>query len=80
MLESEVQVIDAIIDMYHNRPGDPCWEDWLKIKAALTASGGEPPAPNSASLPCDQHATGRDCWMTDISKCGDKPCLITRQA
>lgn len=42
--------------------------------------GGEPPAPNSASLPCEQHSAGKDCWMTDISKCGDKPCFITQQA
>ena len=38
------------------------------------------PASNSASLPCDQHSAGKDCWMTDIARCSDKPCLITRQA
>jgi hypothetical protein len=40
MLEAEVQVVDALVSMYHE--DDPISEDWCRIKTALAEAQNTP--------------------------------------
>jgi hypothetical protein len=48
--------------------------------AAVPSVASTEQQPNSASLPCGHHSKGLHCSVSRKHDCGDKPCLITRQA